>query len=59
MLDVLKDVGIVTETDLGGGRIIQIDGDILEPLREQLAAQHGFDARLDHFAIFGACRECR
>lgn len=78
-LDVLKEVGLVAETDLGSGRrqfellgagehhhlvceqcgqIIQIDGAILQPLRGQLAAQHGFEARLDHFAIFGVCREC-
>ena len=79
-LDVLQDVGVVVETDLGGGRrefeltgrgqhhhlvcercgrIIQIDGEVLQPLRDLLAAQHGFEARLDHFAIFGICRECQ
>lgn len=79
-LDVLKDVGIVAETDLGSGRrqfeligagqhhhlvcehcghTIQVDGEILRPIRDQLNADYGFDARLDHFAIFGTCRACR
>ena len=79
-LDVLKEVGVVFETDLGGGRrqfelaesgehhhlvcescgrIIQVDGEILVPIRDRLESEYGFEARLDHFAIFGLCRECR
>jgi Fur family transcriptional regulator, ferric uptake regulator len=79
-MDVLKDVGIVAETDMGGGRrhfellgaeehhhlicescgaTIQIDGSVLQPLSDRLVSEYGFKARLDHFAIFGICRECR
>lgn len=79
-LDVLKEVGVVVETDLGGGRrrfeligaeqhhhliceqcgrAIQVDGAVLEPLRGRLVAEYGFEPRLDHFAIFGVCHECR
>lgn len=31
----------------------------LVELGEAIAAGHGFEANLDHFAIFGVCRVCR
>lgn len=79
-LDVLKEVGIVAETDMGGGRrhfellgavehhhlicescgaTMEVEGDVLQPLRDRLLAEYGFAPRLDHFAIFGTCRACR
>jgi Fur family transcriptional regulator, ferric uptake regulator len=39
--------------------VIEIDHRFLETLGAALHAEHGFEASLDHFAIFGVCRECR
>lgn len=79
-LDLLVDLGLVVDTDLGegvrqfelvGGRphhhlicrecgaTIEIADEVLEPLRRRLREQYCFDARMDHFAIFGLCAECR
>ena len=78
-LELLKENGLVTETDLGGGRFLyhptgkaqhhhlvcrkcgkvrDIDITVLDKLREQLKAQHSFDAELEHIAIFGTCDRC-
>ncbi len=78
-LELLKENGLVTETDLGGGRFLyhpeekahhhhlvcrkcgkvsDIDSNVLDKLRDQLKAQYGFDAELDHIAIFGTCKSC-
>jgi Fur family ferric uptake transcriptional regulator len=77
-LEMLRDQGIVSETDLGGGvrqfellehphhhlvclhcgQIEDIDAAHLAPLQERLLTDYGFRARLDHLAIFGACRAC-
>ena len=78
-LELLKENGLVTETDLGGGRFLyhptgkaqhhhlvcrkcgkvrDIDITVLDRLREQLKAQHSFDAELEHIAIFGTCDRC-
>lgn len=40
------------------GTAVEID-DVFAPLRGELRDRYGFDARLDHFAIFGACQTCR
>lgn len=79
-LDLLADLGLVAETDLGEGvrqfelvgstphhhlicqrcgETIEVGDDILRPLRERLQEQYGFDARMDHFAIFGVCHACQ
>ena len=77
-LEMLRDQGIVSETDLGGGvrqfelldqphhhliclrcgRIEDLAAAVLLPLRERLRTDYGFEARLDHLAIFGVCRDC-
>jgi len=78
-LEMLRDSGIVSETDLGDGRrqfallsedlhhhaiclacggVINIDDWFFEGIRAQLRTEHGFEARIDHIAIFGVCREC-
>lgn len=35
-----------------------IDDEILEPVKRTLRERYGFQARLDHFAIFGVCAHC-
>lgn len=79
-LDLLVDLALVAETDLGGGvrqfellgahphhhlicqqcgNTVEIGDETLQPLREQLQQTYGFEARMDHFAIFGVCRYCQ
>jgi Fur family ferric uptake transcriptional regulator len=79
-LDLLVEIGLVAETDLGCGvrqfelvgavrhhhlicqrcgQTDEISDALLQPLREQLQQEYGFEARMDHFAIFGVCRHCR
>jgi Fur family transcriptional regulator, ferric uptake regulator len=41
------------------GDVQEIGDVLLQPLREQILAHHGFDARMDHFAIFGICHHCQ
>ena len=77
-LEMFRDHGIVSETDLGGGvrqfelldrphhhliclsccQILELDAAVLAPVQEQLVHRYGFQARLDHLAIFGYCRAC-
>lgn len=38
---------------------VEVDDDLLEPLRTGLLQRYGFTASLDHFAMFGVCPECR
>lgn len=40
------------------GRVIEIDHGYLAPLEAAVQANFGFEADLNHFAIFGLCREC-
>lgn len=75
----LRELGLVTETDMGSGdlryqwasetphhhlicqrcgHVAELEHDLMAGLGEQLRERHGFVARLDHFAIFGLCREC-
>jgi len=79
-LELLKKLGLVTETDLGEGRlryhsadkgrhhhlvcqrcgtIIDLDDDLLSPLKESLRKRHNFEADLRHLAIFGYCSKCK
>lgn len=37
---------------------IEVDDDLLEPLRASLHGRYGFTANLDHFALFGICPDC-
>lgn len=78
-LELLRDIGIVAETDLGDGKrqfallsddrhhhliclncgyVHQIDDQPFEGLRGALRESHGFEARIDHLAIFGTCQTC-
>ena len=79
-LQLLKKLRLVSETDLGGGRVqyelsegsrhhhlvcrrcgatLPLDDDVIEPLRARLLHKHGFQADMEHFAIFGLCKACR
>jgi Fur family ferric uptake transcriptional regulator len=79
-LELLRDLGIVTETDLGDGRrhfslllderhhhlvclhcghVDDAEDQLFEALRDDLLLRHGFEARIDHMAVFGICRGCR
>ncbi len=43
---------------LNCGRVIEIDDTYMTPLRQALAADFGFQARIDHMAIYGLCSAC-
>jgi Fur family ferric uptake transcriptional regulator len=38
---------------------IEVEDELLEPLRASLMERYGFTTNLDHFALFGVCPECR
>jgi Fur family ferric uptake transcriptional regulator len=78
-LQILKKLRLVSETDLGGGRVeyeltegvchhhlvcrqcghtFPMDDELMEPLRARLLKKHGFQADMEHFAIFGVCQRC-
>lgn len=78
-LQILKKLRLVSETDLGGGRVeyeftqqavhhhlvcrqcgrtFPMDDELMEPLRTSLLEKHGFQADMEHFAIFGVCQRC-
>jgi len=79
-LALLKELRLVTETDLGAGdamfewapgqphhhlvctgcgAIQVLEHGALAELQQSLDERYGFEANLDHFAIFGRCRGCR
>lgn len=79
-LELLTALGLVTQTDLGKGRIEyelhqhphhhhlicrhckhiqQIDHSAFTALYRKLETNFGFQADLDHFAIFGTCKKCQ
>jgi Fur family transcriptional regulator, ferric uptake regulator len=39
--------------------VIEVDQDLLEPVRIELERRYGFAARLAHISIFGLCAGCR
>jgi Fur family ferric uptake transcriptional regulator len=77
----LKDLRLVTETDMGAGdlryewaadasphhhlichhcrQVLDLDHRYLVGLDAAIRSDYGFEPSLDHFAIFGVCRECR
>ena len=78
-LELLRDLAMVSETDLGDGRrqfallseerhhhliclncnaVQEVEDTLFERLREDLKAQYGFEARIDHLALFGQCAQC-
>ena len=40
------------------GKRIQVDEHLFDPLEKGLRSDYGFIPDLDHFAIFGTCRNC-
>ena len=38
---------------------LPLEHSLLAPLEKRLKREYGFSADLDHFAIFGLCRECQ
>ena len=77
-LELFRDLGLVSETDLGGGvrqfellvgrhhhlicrecgAMLELDDDLVRPLREAVRARYGFAAAIDHLALFGRCAAC-
>ncbi len=78
-LELLRDIGILSETDLGDGRrhfallsedrhhhliclhcgyVQEINDRLFDGLQAGLQESHGFTARIDHLALFGACQAC-
>ncbi|HST05428.1 MAG TPA: Fur family transcriptional regulator [Chloroflexia bacterium] len=41
-----------------GGRV-EVEDDLLQPLRASLMERYGYSTTLDHFALFGICPACR
>ncbi|MCH7746326.1 MAG: transcriptional repressor [Chloroflexi bacterium] len=79
-LNVLKQMRLVSETNMGGGEsryewieqvrhhhlicrdcdgVTLLDHRFLENLGTEILDDYGFKADIDHFAIFGVCKECR
>ncbi len=79
-LGVLKEMRLLSETDMGGGessyewiektrhhhlicrscdRVTLLDHQYLERLGGEVQSNYGFEADVDHFAIFGFCQECQ
>lgn len=79
-LGAARDLGLVTETDMGAGDnqfewigkdrhhhlicqscgdVTSLDNSYLDSLASALLDDKGFQANLEHFAIFGTCRRCR
>lgn len=77
-LELFRDLGLVSMTDLGGGArqfeliddphhhlichrcgaILELDDQLVAPLRERIRARYGFAPGVDHLAIFGFCAAC-
>jgi Fur family ferric uptake transcriptional regulator len=41
------------------GEALRVDDEVLAPLKDALRQEYGFEAHLDHLAIFGCCRHCQ
>lgn len=77
-LELFRDLGLVSMTDLGGGARqfelfderhhhlichrcagqIELEDDLVDPLRESIRARYGFAPAIDHLALFGFCAAC-
>ena len=78
-LDLLKQMRLVSETDMGSGtyayewlgqerhhhlicngcdRIELLDDEFLRSLGANISESYGFEADIDHVALFGRCRDC-
>jgi Fur family ferric uptake transcriptional regulator len=40
------------------GAILDLDDDLIDPLREGIRARYGFAPAIDHLALFGFCATC-
>ncbi len=80
-LELLRDLGLVTQTDLGDGVeryearfgrpphhhliclqcrcIVELPDDVLDPVRQRIRDEYGYEPRMDHFAIYGTCPACQ
>ena len=79
-LELFRDLGLITETDLGGGvrqfelldgprhhhlicrnceHMIELDDEIIAPLRDHVRTKYGFKVTIDHLALFGLCSYCQ
>ena len=79
-MGVLKEMRLVSETDMGGGeyqyewiqrqrhhhlicrscdRVVLLGHKYLEDLGTEILDDYGFQADIDHFAVFGLCKRCR
>jgi Fur family ferric uptake transcriptional regulator len=41
------------------GGVVELADSLVEPLRTAIARTHGFDASIEHLAVFGVCRACQ
>ncbi|MGH2615383.1 MAG: Fur family transcriptional regulator [Thermomicrobiales bacterium] len=77
-LELFRDLGLVSMTDLGGGArqfeliddphhhlichrcgaILDLDDDLVDPLRQRIRDRYGFAPGIDHLALFGYCAAC-
>lgn len=78
-LELFRDLGIISETDLGGGVrqyelvddhrhhhlvcrncgiMLEIDDELVAPLRAAAKERFGFEVTIDHLALFGWCAHC-
>ena len=39
-------------------RIVSVDPDVLQPLRDRLVSEHAFVVDVGHLTVFGHCEEC-
>ena len=44
---------------LNCGAVITVDDSLFAPVRDRLMNDYGFEARIDHMAIYGCCETCR
>lgn len=80
-LDLLHDLGLVTQMDQGDGvlryemcfghephhhlicsqcqAIADLPDEVLNPLRQHIREEHGFEPRMDHVALYGTCPMCQ
>lgn len=41
------------------GALLELDDELVRPLREAIRARYAFDACIDHLALFGRCAACQ
>jgi Fur family ferric uptake transcriptional regulator len=79
-LELFRDLGLISETDLGGGvrhfalvdnvrhhhlicrncgHMLEIDDELIAPIRAAAEERYGFAVTIDHLALFGWCAHCR